>query len=233
MYALTSTDTLRLWEQAQMQRPPERSRALVAAASPGDGETVLRALPLGTCHARILALRRATLGPLMPCEARCPACHEKMEFNVSADGLLENAARARATVDVEHDGTTFTFRPPTLGDVLDAQHHDDPEAFLARRCFVDPEGAEVAAEVVREAEDKLFDADPLALVVLGLACPACGADWRETLDVAGYVLHELGRQAQALLYDIHRLACAYGWTEGDVLALSPWRRRQYLAWAEA
>ncbi len=117
--------------------------------------------------------------------------------------------------------------------MLDAQRHDDPEAFLSRRCLIAPEGAEVSADALREAEAKLSEADPLALVVIGLTCPACGADWQETLDVAGYVAHEIGQQAETLLYDIHRLARAYGWTEADVLALSPWRRQQYLAWAEA
>jgi hypothetical protein len=32
-----------------------------------------------------------------------------------------------------------------------------------------------------------------------------------------------------VLGDVHELARAYGWSEPEVLALSPWRRAAYLA----
>jgi hypothetical protein len=37
--------------------------------------------------------------------------------------------------------------------------------------------------------------------------------------------------ARRLLYDVHALASAYGWSEDEVLAVSPARRRCYLEMA--
>ena len=39
-------------------------------------------------------------------------------------------------------------------------------------------------------------------------------------------------RAGALLHEVHRLASAYGWSEAQILALSPARRAQYLALVE-
>lgn len=35
---------------------------------------------------------------------------------------------------------------------------------------------------------------------------------------------------QHLLYDVHLLAQAYGWSEASILAMSPKRRQTYLDW---
>ena len=40
-------------------------------------------------------------------------------------------------------------------------------------------------------------------------------------------------RAKRLLMDVHLLARAYGWSEAEVLALSPARRRFYLEMVEA
>ena len=56
----------------------------------------------------------------------------------------------------------------------------------------------------------------------------CGHEWDELFDVVSFVWAELEVQACRLLQEVHVLARAYGWREGDVLALSPRRRRLYL-----
>ncbi|MEK8172977.1 hypothetical protein NKH77_40185 [Streptomyces sp. M19] len=71
-------------------------------------------------------------------------------------------------------------------------------------------------------------ADPAADLTLNIACPECGAATRAELDVAAYLWTELDAWARDLLLDVHLLATAYGWSEPEVLALSPLRRRYYL-----
>ena len=53
----------------------------------------------------------------------------------------------------------------------------------------------------------------------------------ENFDVAAFLWASVERWALLTLRDVHQLALAYGWGEGDVLALSPLRRQLYLEMA--
>ncbi|PQM19966.1 hypothetical protein Sfr7A_29515 [Streptomyces xinghaiensis] len=71
-------------------------------------------------------------------------------------------------------------------------------------------------------------ADPAAEVTLHVTCPECGEATTAELDIASYLWTELDSWARDLLLDVHLLATAYGWSEPEILALSPLRRRYYL-----
>ena len=63
---------------------------------------------------------------------------------------------------------------------------------------------------------------------LALDCPACGAHWQSVFDIVTFLWGEIEDWAQRLLYDVHLLASAYGWSERDIVAMTPRRRRMYL-----
>ncbi|MFB6941986.1 hypothetical protein ACFCZY_15155 [Streptomyces sp. NPDC056237] len=84
------------------------------------------------------------------------------------------------------------------------------------------------ASVQRRIADAVEVADPAADVTIGVTCPDCGAATRAELDIASYLWTELDAWAKELLLDVHLLATAYGWSEPEILALSPLRRRYYL-----
>jgi hypothetical protein len=63
---------------------------------------------------------------------------------------------------------------------------------------------------------------------VAISCDACGESWTRVLDVDDYLWCELDAWAARTLQDIHLLATAYGWSEAQVLAVSPRRRRRYL-----
>jgi hypothetical protein len=65
--------------------------------------------------------------------------------------------------------------------------------------------------------------------VLGLQCVACGHAGEAQLDPGALLWDEIEVRAQALLLEVHRLASAYGWSEEQILSLSPGRRARYLA----
>jgi hypothetical protein len=70
--------------------------------------------------------------------------------------------------------------------------------------------------------------DPGADVRIGLSCPACQHGWTLGFDIVSFIWGEIEDWAQRLLADVHVLAQAYGWSERDILALSPTRRQLYL-----
>jgi hypothetical protein len=86
--------------------------------------------------------------------------------------------------------------------------------------------------VLRALETAMADtvaaADPQAEIELALTCPACGLLWRTPFDVVNFLWQEIDAWAASLLGEVHILASNYGWSERDILALSPLRRAYYL-----
>ena len=70
--------------------------------------------------------------------------------------------------------------------------------------------------------------DPLVDFSVSCHCPACGAPNEVAIDLEMLALERLAARQTALLYEVHRFASFYGWTESDVLAVSPSRRARYL-----
>jgi hypothetical protein len=68
---------------------------------------------------------------------------------------------------------------------------------------------------------------------VAVGCGECGALTAAALDVPALLWAEVEAQATRLLHDVHALARGYGWSEADVLALSPRRRAAYLELAGA
>lgn len=226
MPAVSSTDALWLWETGAARWPAERAQMLLAAAHPEAEPAALASLPVGSRNARLLRARAATVGRLLPCEAPCPACGERLEFALDTAALLAEETENQ-TIVVHHEGETYAFRLPTDADLL-AVAGGGTASDLLERCRIGGHRG-VPEAVAREAEARMAEADPLALISLDLACPACGHAWQAPLEVADFFFAELAGSARRVLVDVHRLARAYGWRESDVLALSPWRRQQYLA----
>jgi hypothetical protein len=85
-----------------------------------------------------------------------------------------------------------------------------------------PDGA-VSAIVTQMAH-----CDPRANIELALECPACRHEWLALLNVVSFFWKEIEAWSRRTLAEVHALASAYGWTEAEILALSPWRRQVYL-----
>ncbi|MGP3982006.1 T4 family baseplate hub assembly chaperone [Streptomyces sp. KR80] len=109
---------------------------------------------------------------------------------------------------------------------------------LLERCVISAvrDGRPVPADRLRELPDSVQRllaeaaerADPAAAVTLNIACPECGEATPAELDIATHLWTELDAWARDLMLDVHLLATAYGWSEPEILALSPLRRRYYL-----
>jgi hypothetical protein len=87
--------------------------------------------------------------------------------------------------------------------------------------------AEIAAALESELTETIAAADPLAEIALELACPDCAAAWSAPFDIVRFLWSEVDAWAARILDEVHILASHYGWSEADILALSPQRRRNY------
>ncbi|MFE5893512.1 hypothetical protein [Streptomyces sp. NPDC056468] len=234
-----AAELLATWEAGLAEAPTGRALLLHRTARPDVDAATLPVLPVGEREADLFALRRALFGERMQVRLGCTACGEDMEFDLDAGefarSLSGRAGSGDSVVRVQQDGWDVQFRLPGAADLTAAARAADPRAALLARCLVSAvrAGAAVPAEdlpvpVQRRIAEAVEAADPGADVTLNIACPECGEATRAELDIASYLWTELDTWARDLLLDVHLLATSYGWSEPEIMALSPLRRRYYL-----
>ena len=124
------------------------------------------------------------------------------------------------------------FRLPTSRDLAHIVAMDAAESAatgLLDRCRTGgPENPEWTGDLLEAVQESLASADPLAETRLALSCPSCLREWDDALDVGRFLWAEVESRARRVLWEVHALASAYGWSESETLALSDARRAMYL-----
>lgn len=227
-------------DRGEQQEPAERAVTLLSLASPETDAGELRRLTLGHRNARLLALHARLFGPALEGYAECPHCGSALELPMSVNdfvppGAVETSAIA---LDLDADGYALRFRLLDSDDLLAASHCPSvaaTRALLVGRCLLDArhEGRAVSADelppaVVDRLSQRMEECDPGADTLLDLACPACERTWQIAFDAASFLYSEVAAQARRVLREVHALARAYAWSERDILAMHPRRRRDYL-----
>ncbi|MEU1336953.1 hypothetical protein [Streptomyces sp. NPDC005827] len=232
--ATREASLLATWEAGLGAPPAGRALLLHRAARPDADPT---AVPVGERETDLIALRRALFGERMEVRLDCAACGADMEFELDAAAVAGSIGGrgSESVVRVQEGGWDVEFRLPSVADLHAAARAAQPRAELLARCLVSAERGGVAAAagelplpVQRRIAEAVEAADPGADLTLNVACPECDAATRAELDIASYLWTELDSWARDVLLDVHLLATAYGWSEPEILALSPLRRRYYL-----
>jgi len=236
---LSAAELLSVWERGVDQPPVARALLLLAAAWHETPLDALADLEVGGRDRRLLELRRRLFGGRLVGLAGCPGCGERLEVELAVDDLAApEPAGGLQVVACELAGYRLRARLPTSNDLLAALGEPDRGAARARlleRCLLTAERDHAAVpasalpqEVAAALAARMAEADPQADMRLALDCPACGRSWQEPFDIAGFLWSEVDAWAERTLRDVHALAAAYGWSEGEVLALGARRRRRYL-----
>jgi hypothetical protein len=232
MRTLAQVDYLALWESGRRLHPIDQGLLAVQTAFPETRGESVADWPLGRRNRALAELQCACFGPTLSGWTVCRQCGEKLEFRVDGEALAQTAA-GDATEPVSIDGRRF--RLPTSRDL--ARIAELPDAASAARhllelCLLSRDEGEAAhawsEQELDSAGERLALADPLAEVLLHFQCPVCNQSFEESLDLAVFLWSEFEGRAKRLLFDVHTLASAYGWSEAEVLALSPARRNFYL-----
>ncbi len=248
--ATTSTAALLdAWEHGRDASPGERGVILLGVAHPEAPLSALSDWPVGRRDAALLAFSERLFGPRLPAQAHCPRCAALLELEVDVARLAAVVPRELADPFVFRSaGFRVTYRLPNAGDLaaLGRRTTDRDDAaptnrWLLDRCIVavehgeatddaEPDAqapAEIAAALESELTETIAAADPLAEIALELACPDCAAAWSAPFDIVRFLWSEVDAWAARILDEVHILASHYGWSEADILALSPQRRQNY------
>jgi hypothetical protein len=188
---------------------------------------------------------------------KCRECGEQLKFAFDSRSVVEayvesaptersppletpealGFSAAQAQSDLLNPPTVrvgeWWFRLPTSRDLAFASEEKSERAAMRRlltSCWAGSGTAvaEWSDEEVSAIEVRLAEADPLAEISLHFDCPACSAAFDEVLDLGEFVWAQIKSRAKRILRDVHLLASAYGWSESQILSLSPARRVEYV-----
>lgn len=249
MRPLNATELLNVWEYGLNQPILQRALILIAAASTEMDSQAVAELTIGERDARLLQLREWMFGSLLLNMAQCPQCGEKVEWQCTTTDLtMQAVADVNSAEDysMELDGYQLRFRLPNSLDiaaVVPLLPTDNEENFsvkvgateLVKRCIISASYGgqscsfnELSQQVVKGLGEKIKKLDPQAEVTIALTCPECEHLWQVPFDIASFLWTEINSWAEGTIRSIHQLAKAYGWTESEILNLSPIRRQLYL-----
>lgn len=234
--------------------PLERTRLLIArcvtrfAGQDGAEADVFRNLSMGDLQALLLQVRRMTFGERMECLLTCPACGERMDFQLNTDALLLPAAehmQGSCEEEFTAGGVSFRvkFHIPTAGDVEDVLRKKPGALHTAVRALMaqcvesvhrrdEPDEAVPAAqwpaELISQISPRMAELDPQAELKLQLRCPACRHEFTTFFDTCNFFFQELSERERLLREEVHQLALSYHWSESDILQMTPRKRKLYL-----
>ncbi|MCX5205378.1 hypothetical protein OG897_28455 [Streptomyces sp. NBC_00237] len=235
---------LDVWELGATRPVTGRALALLTAARPEASPAELAALSIGRRDALLLELRTRVFGDRVVGLAGCTSCGEllEVEFSGSDITIAEPPPGPAEGCVLRAEPYEVRVRLLDSRDLAGIAHESAVPAArdaLLRGCVLSAslDGREVPTSqlpdgVMDLVEQWLAAADPQADIRISLRCPACATAWQQSFDIVSFLWAEIDALARRTLYDVHRLATAYGWRESDILAMSEPRRRVYLELVE-
>jgi len=239
MRPLSVHEMIGLWEKGELRSPVDQALLLLRAADPGNSLTELAKLHVGERDRRLLRVREKTFGSRLSCSVDCQWCSEDLHFEFETQQILQPVdTEPEGTFAGTAEGVDVTFRLPNSEDLMAAMTAGSAEEGKQRileRCLLSIRTAEEALRVADLPEsaiakvcELMSKSDPQAETRFDVQCSACGRSCQVTLDVTAFFWKEVSVRARRALSEVHLLASAYGWSEQDILDLSPVRREFYL-----
>ena len=239
MRQFTAIDMLTVWEQGLNQTRLYRALLFLMATHPELDPNAIAEWSIGQRDRRLLQLRKQLFGSTLVSTCVCPECSERIEWqNNVNDILIDEEELNDSDFDLEVDTYKVRFRLPNSLDIAAVINTDDidkAQTDLLKRCVLkfsnkgkERPNAKLPKKVVAALSKRVEFLDPHAEIAIDLACPACTHRWDVLFDISSFLWTELNDWAERTLQMIHVLASAYGWTEQEILMLSPVRRQLYL-----
>jgi uncharacterized protein (UPF0212 family) len=238
MRSLSNSELVAVWEWGQNKPSLQQALIILSAAYPDMTLQDMTGLTVGDRDKMLLRLREGIFGPRVLGLASCPNCGEKLELSFEAANVPErdlNKSQRVESLTIEE--FTVSFRLPTILDLMQSTAHDVPtmRRELLNCCIsrAEKSGMEFEADLLPEAVleavvEWMEEADPHGDLQIGVSCPMCHQENQLPFDIVSFFWIEIDAWARRLLGEVHLLARAYGWSEGDILAMSSMRRQIYL-----
>src|SRR6478609_7924000 len=216
----STDDAVRLLDRLLVDEPGTH-------ASPGHAAT----LTLPERDLLLAQVWRTAWTPRIAGTLTCASCEQPFDFGFNLDDLADHVRSATTQLPSQRGIYTtpesIRFRLPTADDERALLGLDDDAAgrTLLTRCVVDGDPEADASTVLKAMEqvgsglDTDFDA----------ACAECGAVLVMRFQLQDYLLGAIVAEWHARADDVHRIAGAYRWGLGEIMALPRRRRRAFIS----
>ncbi len=236
---LNAAELLSAWEQGLCEPPMRRMLTLLACTCDDMSTDALAQLSIGECDMRLFSLRERVIGPQLAGVVGCPVCAQQVELELSTSNVcIPGPTKGPEPCMMSLGEYDVKFRLPNMRDMVSIASVGDDATLkrsLLERCVLDARYKDqpvsvdlLSQEVMSAVSERMSELDPQVDIQLAVACPGCGHQWRERLDIMSFLWSEIHAWAVRLIRDVHTIALAYGWREADILAMSPMRREVYL-----
>lgn len=204
-------------------RPAETVDRLLAAGT-GEGADTVRRWSVGRRLDALVTLRQSQRGDVEPVGLRCPQCRAAFEVDIDLAACRSPVLEDEVVIAV--GGTTRRARLPTGEDQALWQRDHAPLRLVADSLMADgmPAGDDEAQQALGRA---LSARDPLRELPVQAVCPECGHLGEHQVDLEAHLVTAFALSQRELLAQIAVLAEAYHWSEAEIAAMPPWRRRFY------
>ena len=244
MLPFRADQLLDFWEQYLDQPLVRTGIGLLALAEPGTDADTLAGLSISERDEKLLALRTRIFGPGLRSIADCPECSQKVEWENDTGDIFSSVEKP-PWPEQEHicekDGYRICYRLPdsndlsaaTGPDVVDVPE-DDFLRELILSCTFDGQDCspgEIPLPVLEALGLCIEKESPFADIRMELKCANCGHQWEVQFDILSYLWQEIRSWAEHTLSETASLALSYGWSEKEILGMSPARRQLYLEMA--
>lgn len=241
MRPLTSVELLKVWEDSIHFTVAGKSLHLLGVACSNTDLNNMADLSIGERDARLLQLREWMFGSRLMNKMNCPRCAEPVEWETEVGDIRLQAPQegtAPKAFDLAIDDFRIRFRLPNSHDLArvtsDPSYRSDPRKLLSS-CILtvyndqsDLAPQDLPEKVWDALEEQMEKQDPQADISMAISCPVCAHQWEANFDIAGYLWMEIDNWARHIMQEVYLLARSFGWSENDILKMSPRRRQLYI-----
>lgn len=240
MKPLTAPELINVWERSLPQPLIDKSILLLRVASSKNDEDPLM-LSVGQRNLKLLQLREWMFGSRLLNTAICTCCGQKVEWENNVNDLKqqdEEIKNSHQHYRFLKDEFSIIFRLPVNSDMLQLNAGNsvvENELLLLRGCMLEIKKnnqvcsvEDIPIHILNELEEYMSKQDAQADIQFKLTCPNCSKEWETGFDIQHYLWVEINAWAKNLLQEVYVLAKHFGWSENDILMMSPQRRQLYL-----
>jgi hypothetical protein len=210
-------------------------------AFPGIEYDQVVSLPVGIRDSLLLKLRQSIFGNILSSTSVCPSCDEKVEWEMQIESF--GLSQPEESVNIKNfkfrkGDYSIAFRLPNSGDILHLSSDQTVETsyrWLLSRCILDIKHKrkelryeDLPSDILDALAEQMTRKDKFADIRISLSCNKCSFQWEAVFDIISYFWTETNSWARQLLLEIGILASNFGWSEKQIIQLSPVRRKIYL-----
>ena len=238
----SAANALDVWEHGYSLGPMNRALVLLKSTTP-DPPGGWLALKPGEVMQRLLNKYESEFGTRLEATASCPVCGTEVEMTFTVHQVRQaipagKEIQAKPLHLISVEDLEIVARDLNVGDLHAASacsHAGEAHRMLFQRSVISASkaGTEVSAaelpEKTRKAvSQRLEEADPWGDPRVSLTCPDCKNTWDSGVDAGAHLWIELDASVRILQREVVALARGLGWSESEILEMSPSRRRLYL-----